>query len=106
MAHPPPLQPEYYTPPPAGPPAGRAVAGMVCGIVSLPLLCFWPLSLPLAIVAVVLSGNAQRAVRRGTGGGAGMARAGLFCGTITLVLLATALVIFVALAVISVLDRR
>ena len=100
MAYPPPLQPNYYTPPPGQPPpAGLAVASMVCGIVSIPLLCFWPVSIPLAIVAVVLGLIARGQVRRGTAGGGGMAVAGIVCGAIPLVIVLVGICIVVVLAI-------
>ena len=96
MAHPPPLQPEYYNPGPPLP-TGPATASMVCGIVSLVMLCaFFPIALPLAIVAVALGGRAQRDARLGIGGGSASAHAGVVCGSIVLILFG---VVFIALLV-------
>ena len=106
MAYPPPLRPDYYTPP-SRPPAGMAVASMVCGILSICLLCvLWPVSLPLSIVAVVLGGKAQREVRLGVGGGRGMANAGVTCGSITLLLFAVAVLLLVCFGLIALFGGR
>ena len=103
MAYPPPLQPNYYGQEPGAPPpsAGLAIASMVCGIVSLPMLCLWPLSIPLAIVAVVLGIIAKRQARRGIAGGVGMATAGIVCGTITLVVIGAFLALFIGVAILG-----
>jgi hypothetical protein len=72
---------------------GLAVAGMVLGIISLPLICLWPISIPCAIVGLCLSvvgkNNAQK-----TNSGEGMALAGLVLSCITLALLAALLISF------------
>ena len=88
MATPPPLQqPNYYGPGDGSdrpPPAGMAVASMVCGIVSVPLLCLWPVAVVLAIVAIVLGLMARGQARRGVASGRGMATAGVVCGGVTI----------------------
>ena len=98
---PPPFQPEYYSVVPGStpPPAGLAVASMVCGIVSIPLLCAWPVAIPLGIVAVVLGFVAKGHVRRGTGGGSGMAMAGIICGAVPLVFVAVVILVAIAAAI-------
>jgi uncharacterized membrane protein YphA (DoxX/SURF4 family) len=102
MAHPPPLQPEYNTPPPALP-TGKATASMVCGILSLVLVCcLWPVALVLAIVAVALGASVQRDARRGLAGGAGMAQAGIICGGIVILLATAALVLMLVGSALSV----
>jgi hypothetical protein len=68
-----------YAEPQQRKPSGLAVASMVCGIVSVPLLCIWFMALPLAIVALILGIIARNAVRRGEAGGGGMATAGIAC---------------------------
>lgn len=59
---------------------------MILGIVSLVLFCFWYVSVPCAIVAIVLGFIARGKVKAGTGTGGGMAMAGLLCGIISIVL--------------------
>ena len=99
MAYPPPLQPNYYTPQGPPPPSGLAIASMVCGILSIPLLCAWPVSIPLAVVAVVLGLVARGQVRRGVAGGGGMAIAGIVCGAVPLAAVAVGLIIFLTVLV-------
>ncbi len=57
---------------------GVAIASMVLGIVSLVFVWFWPISLPCAIIGLVLgiSGRSSR--------GHGMAIAGIVCSLVTL----------------------
>ncbi|MGI9456034.1 MAG: DUF4190 domain-containing protein [Aeoliella sp.] len=66
--------------------AGLAIASMVLGIVSLVLFCLWYVSVPCAIIAVVLGLVARGKVKDGTGGGGGMAMAGIVCGAIAILL--------------------
>lgn len=73
-------------PPGAGLPKGLAIASMVCGIVALVLFCIWFISIPTAIVAIILGVVAKGKVKSGQAAGGGMATAGLVCGTIGLVL--------------------
>ena len=83
----PPVQPQYYTPQqPQKLPAGLAITSMVLGIVSLAMFCLSYLSIPCAIVAVVLGAIALNKVKRGEAGGKGMAVAGLVCSIIALAL--------------------
>jgi hypothetical protein len=85
MSQMPPMTPNYSGPVPgAAKPAGLAIASMVLGIVSLVLFCVWYISIPCAIVAVVLGFVARGKFKRGEGGGGGMAMAGLICGIIGL----------------------
>ena len=66
-------------------PKGSAVAGMVCGIVSI-VLCYVPiLGLVLGIVGTAISAQTINAVKRGEAGGKGMAITGLVCGIVGLV---------------------
>ena len=71
-----------YGPPPyraAGEGDGPATASMVMGIVSLVIVCCWPLSLPLAIAAIVTGVVGQKSQTN-----KGQATAGLVLGVITL----------------------
>lgn len=104
VAGPPPATPPAY-PSPSGPPApsvpsvpsqGRAIAGMVLGIWSLVFSCAWPLTLPAAIVGLVLSrGEVQKARRMGVKAN-GLATAGMVCSIVALVLGSIALILFFA----------
>ena len=77
--------PEYYTPsPPKG--SGLAIAAMVLGIVALVLFCFWYVSIPCAILAIVFGAIGKSKADRGEAGGRGMAIAGLTCGIIAIVI--------------------
>jgi hypothetical protein len=75
-----------YTPPQAMPgqvpSQGLAIASLVCGILSLIFCCLWPLSGPLAIVAIVLGFVALSKVKANPAAfaGKGMAKAGLITG--------------------------
>ena len=63
--------------------SGLAIGSMVCGIISLVLgCCLWYLSLPLAIVSIVLGIMSIKQQRPGKG----MAIAGIVCSAIGLVL--------------------
>ena len=94
MSQMPPVQPGYQGPVPgASKPAGLAVTSMVLGIVSLVLFCVIYVSIPCAIIAVVLGSVARGKVKRGEGGG--MAMAGLVCGCIAIVV-AVLWVVFIA----------
>jgi hypothetical protein len=80
-------QPDYMSYPPGGaPPAGLAIASMVCGIVSLVLFCVYAISIPCAIVAITLGLIAKSQIRRGAASGNGMAITGIICGALSLVL--------------------
>jgi hypothetical protein len=75
---------EDYGPPPerrSGEGDGAATASMVMGIISLVLVCCWPLSLPLGIAAVVtgIVGLKSRANK-------GQATAGIVLGVLTICL--------------------
>ena len=102
----PPFQPNYYGGPPGGPlPAGMAIASMVCGIVSIPLICVWFASFPLAVVAVTLGLIARGRARRGVAAGGGMATAGVACGGVTLGLFALVIGLFVVLTLVRAFHR-
>jgi len=75
-------------PPPLGPPPsgnGIAIASMVLGIISIPLVCFWYISIPCAILAIIFGVVGRSAAKKGAPRG-GMATAGLVCGLIGLLL--------------------
>lgn len=72
---------------------GLAIASMVLGIISLVLFCLLPLSVPLALLAVVFAIMEMSKARREDRHRSGMAIAGLICGLIPL---AFWLAIFVA----------
>lgn len=70
---------EHYVPEPEEGP-GFAIAGMVCGILSILCCCVWYLGLVLSIVGLVLSIIALRQHKPGRG----MAIAGIVCSAIGL----------------------
>jgi len=72
---------------------GLAVAGMVLGIVSVPLVCLWFISLPCAIVGLCLSVVGKNKARE-TNTGGGMAITGLVLSCVTLGLLVIGLIAF------------
>jgi hypothetical protein len=82
------------TPAPAvHPKKGMAIASMVLGIVSVVLFCIWYVSIPCAIIAIVLGFLAKKA------GKIGMATAGIVTGIIALgldILAITLLASFIA----------
>lgn len=88
--------PGYSTPRPKG----LAIASMVCGIVSLVLLCFPYLGLPAGIAAVVTGVLARKKIQQGAAEGAGMALAGLITGIVGIVI-CLILLILVAVSVLA-----
>ena len=90
----------YPSAPPPGPPQsiGLSVASMVLGIISLVIFCFWYISIPLAIIAIVLGVIGMKS------GGKGMAIAGLVCGIVTIALVV--LLLIGGLAFISFLNKE
>ncbi len=66
---------------------GLSIASMVLGIVSLVLWCFWYLSIPCAILAIIFGIIGKKRA------GKGMAIAGLVLGIITLVILGILLLV-------------
>ncbi len=80
------VQPAYY--PVSLPNAPGAVAGMVCGIIGVALMCSCVVSLVLGIVAISQSKKAKAAIAMypGSYGGAGMATAGHVLGIIAIIL--------------------
>jgi hypothetical protein len=77
------MSPGYGQPAPS---SGLSIASMVLGIVSLVLFCFWYVSIPCAIIAIVLGFIARGKVKAGTGGAGGMAMAGIVCASISILL--------------------
>jgi choline-glycine betaine transporter len=59
---------------------GRAVAAMVLGIISIPTCFFWPVSVVLGILAIVIGTMAKTDARRGGYENTGQAKAGIYCG--------------------------
>ncbi|HEV2295869.1 MAG TPA: hypothetical protein VGR35_18630 [Tepidisphaeraceae bacterium] len=49
----------YQTPGPNRP-QGLAIGALVCGILSLVLVCIWFLAVPLGIVAIILGGRRSK----------------------------------------------
>lgn len=60
---------------------GLSVASLVLGILSLVLFCFWYISLPCAIIAIILGAIGRKK------GGKGMGTAGIVLGIISIVLI-------------------
>jgi hypothetical protein len=60
---------------------GMSIASMVLGIISCAIFCFWPLSVPLAIMAIIFGAVGINK------GGKGMATAGIVCGIVAVALL-------------------
>jgi len=83
-----------YTPP-ASQSSGMAIASMILGILSLPLIPAYCAGLPCAIVAVVLGHVARGKVRRNEAGGGGMALAGVICGYVSIALVLALVILFV-----------
>ncbi len=63
---------------------GFAIASMVLGIISLVLFCLFPISVPLALLAVLFAVIEMTKARREQRRRSGMAIAGLVCGVIPL----------------------
>ena len=85
MSHMPPSPPppmSGYAPQVPRGTSGMAIASLVCGIVSLLLFCFWPLSVPLGIVALILGLIARSKIKRGEATGGGLALTGIVTGAI------------------------
>lgn len=88
-----PVQPAYnYAPAQVVPGKGLGVAGMVLGIIALVLFCIWYISLPCAIIGVILSAVSLKKAKE-AGVKNGMATAGVVCSCIALALMVLYLVI-------------
>lgn len=66
---------------------GMSIASLILGIVSLVLFCLWYLSLPCAIIAIILGVMGRKK------GGKGMATAGIVLGAIAIVLVVVILIL-------------
>jgi hypothetical protein len=65
---------------------GRAVAALVLGIISIPTFFFWPVSVTLGILAIVIGTMARTDARKLGYANTGQAKAGIWCGIAGLVL--------------------
>lgn len=99
-SEPPPPPPQYGAPQPptGGTPAktsGKAITSLVTGIISLPTVCCWPLSLVLAVLGIVFGVLGRKDIRNSGGQqkGEGMALAGLICGAVAIALIVLVLVL-------------
>jgi phosphate/sulfate permease len=95
--------PSYQTPQPSQS-QGMSVASLVLGIIALVLFCVWYISIPCAVIAIVLGSMAGGKARRGEGGGAGLARAGVICAIVAVAL--DILIIILAIVGISLLGSK
>lgn len=78
---------------------GMSIASLILGIISLVLFCFWYLSLPCAIIAIILGVMGRKK------GGKGMATAGIVLGAIAIVLVVVILILAaVGIGVLSSMD--
>ncbi|MGB7159863.1 MAG: DUF4190 domain-containing protein [Tepidisphaeraceae bacterium] len=93
----------YQTPPPAKP-QGMAIGALVCGILSIVLSCLWFVSIPLALVAIILGVIGKGKAARGEAGGEGMAKTGMILGIVGIAL--GILLIVIGLATKSVLEKK
>ena len=64
---------------------GLAVASLVLGLIGIVLFCFWFLSIPCAILAIIFGALGKGKANRGASGG-GMAVAGIVLGIISVAL--------------------
>ena len=83
----PPPPPGYGAPTPWGPPVrsdALAIASLVCGIISIPLVIACVLGLVGGVLGLVFGFIARSRIRRSHGAltGAGMALAGIICGAV------------------------
>lgn len=89
-----------YVAPGQAPAQGLAIGSLVCGILGLVGCCFWPISGPLAIVAIVLGFVTLSKAKANPSavGGKGMAKAGLITGFLGLLcsIVAAAIGIWIA----------
>jgi hypothetical protein len=92
MSEQPPTYPSASPMPPAQAGSGMAIASLVLSIVSLVLFCLWFVSIPCAIVAIVLGIVARGKASRGEASGKGMATAGMVIGIITIAVVVVAVI--------------
>ncbi|MFC5953652.1 hypothetical protein ACFP51_03835 [Streptomyces pratens] len=65
---------------PPQPANGMGVTGLVLGIISAVVFCFWPLAIGLGVLAVIFSALGRGKAARGEATNPGHALAGLICG--------------------------
>lgn len=82
-------------PTPSTPGKGLGIASMVCGIVAIVLFCIWYLSIPCAIVSVIM-GAVSISKAKEAGMKNGMATAGIVCSVISLALVILFIIIVAA----------
>lgn len=75
----------YQTPGP-NKPQGMAIAALICGILSIVLVCVNILSIPLGIAAIVLGIIGRGKAQRGEAGGEGLAKTGMILGIVGIAL--------------------
>ena len=73
------------------PTSGTAIGSLICGILSIPAFCVWPVSLLLALTSIILGVLALSTIRQGKASGRGLAIGGIACSAVAL-LLAVALI--------------
>ncbi|GAB2823712.1 hypothetical protein GCM10027073_62090 [Streptomyces chlorus] len=71
---------------PPQPANGMGVTGLVLGIISAVIFCFWPLAIGLGLLAVIFSALGRGKAARGEATNPGHALAGLICGGVGIVL--------------------
>lgn len=80
---------------PGAPSNGTAIASMIVGIVAaagLVVGCMWYVSIPCAIIAIVLGYQAKARIARGEATGRGYALTGIITGIVTLALVALGII--------------
>ncbi|WGD40500.1 DUF4190 domain-containing protein [Streptomyces cathayae] len=65
---------------------GMGITGLVLGIISAVLFCFWPLAIGLGVMAVIFSALGRGKASRGEATNPGHALAGLICGAVGILL--------------------
>ena len=78
--------PVGYQAPGPNKPQGLAVGALVCGIIALLSFRFWPVAIPLGIVAIVLGVIGQNKAKAGEASGEGLAKTGMILGIAAVVL--------------------
>jgi hypothetical protein len=76
---------------------GRAVASLVLGIISIPTFLFWPVSITLGVLAIVIGTMARTDARKMGYVNTGQAKAGVICG-IAGIVLSIAFIVVIAVA--------
>ena len=65
---------------------GQAVASLVLGLIAVPLMCFWYIAFPCAVLAIVFGVIGRSKASKQGARGKGMATAGLVLGIIGVLL--------------------